>query len=103
MTLRRGGPVLQKPVKAWRLLVGLDVTGRSAVQGGDSSSWSSTNRFGSDGAKIGPGKCLISNQTPRHLLATSSEEAAEVDVFGADHEYDEALTEEQLEENDDAV
>jgi len=37
------------------------------------------------------------------LLATSSEEAVEVDVFGADHEYDEALTEEQLEEDDDAV
>jgi len=33
-------------------------------------------------------------------LATS-EEAVEVDVFGADHEYDETITEEQLEENDD--
>jgi len=73
------------------------------MQGGDSSSWRSTNWFGSGVAKIGLGKCLKSNQTLRHLLATSSEEAAEVDVFGADHEYDEALTEEQLEENDDAV
>jgi len=36
------------------------------------------------------------------LLATS-EEAVELDVFGADHEYDEVLTEEQVEENDDAV
>jgi hypothetical protein len=36
------------------------------------------------------------------LLATSSEEAVEVDVYGADHEDDEVLTEEQLEENDDA-
>jgi len=35
-------------------------------------------------------------------LATSSEEVVEDDVFGADHEYDEALTDEQLEENDDA-
>jgi len=37
------------------------------------------------------------------LLTTSSEEAVEVDVFGADHEYDEAPTEEQLEENDENV
>jgi len=34
-------------------------------------------------------------------LATSSEEAVELDVYGADHEDDEALTEEQVEENDD--
>ena len=37
------------------------------------------------------------------LLATSSEEADELDVFGTDHEYDEVLEEEQIEENDDAV
>jgi len=35
-------------------------------------------------------------------LATS-EDAVELDVYGADHEYDEALTEEQVEENDDTV
>jgi len=33
----------------------------------------------------------------------TSEEVVEDDVYGADHEYDEALNEEQLEENDDAV
>ena len=60
------------------------------------------NRFGSDGAKTGRGKCLKSERTQQMLLATSSEEAVEVDVYGADHEDDEVLTEEQLEENDDA-
>ena len=61
------------------------------------------NWFGSDGAKIGRGKRLKSDKTPRQLLTTSSEEEVEVDVFGADHEYDEAPTEEQLEENDENV
>ena len=64
--------------------------------------WRNTNWFGSDGAKIGLGKRLKSSKTPRRLLATSEEEAVEVDVYGSDHEYDEVLTEEQVEENDDA-
>ncbi len=56
---------------------------------------------GPDGARIGPGKCLRPDRTPRRQLATSSEEAVELDVFGADHEDDEVLTEEELEEDDD--
>lgn len=60
------------------------------------------NLFGSDGVEIGRGKRLKSDHVSRLLLATSSEEAVELDVFGADHEDDEVLTEEQQEENDDA-
>jgi len=58
--------------------------------------------LGSNGTKAGLGNRLKSDKVPRRLLATS-DEAVELDVYGADHEYDEALNEEQVEENDDAV